>query len=71
MKNKSFRPYVYLGNLFNDKGLSDNMNNIINENRHLVFSEILPELNKILSTTIRRYVVEVFEKYPYRLLILE
>lgn len=52
-------------NLFNDKVLSDNMNNFLNENWKDIFDELRDSVIEAMSVPIKNVIIEVMEATPY------
>lgn len=63
-----FRMHMNFSNIFKDKQLSDNINNIFNENHQLMFTEIRQSLGKVRGKFMLKYMEPLFSAFPYRTL---
>lgn len=58
-------------NLFKDKAISNNVNNVLNESSELIFSEIRGAFGEARGKIVRNLLAPVFDKFPYRMLFAE
>lgn len=59
------RLYLNLENLFNNKALSDNMNNFLNENWQIILTELKPSVRDTLAQILTGMINSVFESLSY------
>ncbi|XP_037041533.1 uncharacterized protein LOC119078163 [Bradysia coprophila] len=53
-------------NLFNDRLISENMNNFFNENQDILYKELGPALDKVFGNIIKKKMEPIFQKFAYR-----
>lgn len=58
-------------NLFKDKAISNNVNNVLNESSELIFNEIRGAFGEARGRIVRNLLAPVFDKFPYRILFAE